>query len=102
MDGSCARAADRLASAAFSRHISARGDGMTRLLKRAKRAIHPHTLANLLSTRFLTLEPRRVHLEDATDNRTIGEHVEVVLVPLTSGAARCGALQNEFSQVKQS
>ena len=75
---------------------------MTRLLKRAKRAIHPHTLANLLSTRFLTLEPRRVHLEDATDNRTIGEHVEVVLVPLTSGAARCGALQNEFSQVKQS
>jgi hypothetical protein len=43
MDGCGARAADRLASAAFSRHLSAWCDGMARLLKRTER-YHSHTL----------------------------------------------------------
>jgi len=40
MDGSGAPPARRFASAAFLRHISARGDGMARLLNRTEQAIH--------------------------------------------------------------
>jgi hypothetical protein len=44
---------------------------------------------------------RHVHLEDATDRNPIGEHVEVVLVPLAGWAGSRCALKDQISIVPQ-
>jgi hypothetical protein len=38
---------------------------------------------------------RRMHFQDATDHRAIGEHVEVVVVPIARWAACRGAFEDQ-------
>jgi hypothetical protein len=38
---------------------------------------------------------RCIGLEDAPDNFAVGEHVEIVVIPVARGTAKCSALQKE-------
>ena len=56
-------------------------------------ACDPHDVQRRASTSTARCS---VHLHDAADDGSIGEHIVIVIVPLAGGAARGGALEDQI------